>query len=84
MKPHKLLLFSSFLLLFSCNHSKYDILIKNGLIFDGNGINPILADIAIKNDTITFIGNISFYSDAVDVIDAKGMAVAPGFVNMLS
>ncbi|MFN3487651.1 MAG: N-acyl-D-amino-acid deacylase family protein [Emticicia sp.] len=84
MKPHKLLLFSSFLLLFSCNQSKYDLIIKNGLIFDGNGTAPILADIAIKNDTIAFIGDVSFYSDAKEVIDAKGMAVAPGFVNMLS
>ena len=84
MKPLKFLFISSFLLLFSCNKSKYDLIIKNGLIFDGNGTTPISADIALKNDTIAFIGNLSFYSDATDVIDAKGMAVAPGFVNMLS
>jgi N-acyl-D-amino-acid deacylase len=84
MKSLKLLFFSSFLLLISCNQSKYDIIIKNGLIFDGNGTSPILADIALKNDTIAFIGNLSFYSDAKEVIDAKGMAVDPGFVNMLS
>ena len=84
MKPLKFLFISSFLLLFSCNNSKYDLIIKNGLIFDGNGTTPISADIALKNDTIAFIGNLSFYSDATDVIDAKGMAVAPGFVNMLS
>ncbi len=86
MKPHKLLFFSSFLLLFSCNQNKYDLIIKNGLLFDGNGTTPILADIAIKNDTIAFIGNLGFQFDiqSVTVIDAKGMAVAPGFVNMLS
>lgn len=86
MKPHKLLFFSSFLLLFSCNQNKYDLIIKNGLLFDGNGTTPILADIAIKNDTIVFIGNLGFQFDtqSVTVIDAKGMAVAPGFVNMLS
>lgn len=84
MKAHKILLFSSFCLLFSCNQRKYDLIIKNGLIFDGNGTTPILADIAIKDDTIAFVGNLSFYSDAKEVIDAKGMAVAPGFVNMLS
>lgn len=86
MKPHKLFFFSSFLLLFSCNQSKYDLIIKNGLIFDGNGTTPILADIAIKNDTIAFVGNLGFQFDTKDVtvIDTKGMAVAPGFVNMLS
>lgn len=86
MKPHKLLFFSSFLLLFSCNQNKYDLIIKNGLLFDGNGTTPILADIAVKNDTIAFIGNLGFQFDtqSVTVIDAKGMAVAPGFVNMLS
>ncbi len=86
MKPHKLLLFSSFLLFFSCNQSKYDLIIKNGLIFDGNGTTPIVADIAIKNDTIAFVGNLGFQFDTKDmtVINAKGMAVAPGFVNMLS
>lgn len=86
MKLHKLLFFSSFLLLISCNQSKYDLIIKNGLIFDGNGTTPILADIAIKNDTIAFVGNLGFQFDTKDmtVIDAKGMAVAPGFVNMLS
>ena len=84
MKPLKFLFISSFLLLFSCNQNKYDLIIKNGLIFDGNGTTPISADIALKNDTIAFIGNVSFYSDATEVIDAKGMAVAPGFVNMLS
>jgi len=86
MKPHKLLFFSSFLLLFSCNQNKYDLIIKNGLLFDGNGTTPILADIAITNDTIAFIGNLGFQFDtqSVTVIDAKGMAVAPGFVNMLS
>lgn len=86
MKLHKLLLFGSFLLLFSCTQSKYDLIIKNGLIFDGNGTTPILADIAIKNDTIAFVGNLGFQFDTknVTVIDAKGMAVAPGFVNMLS
>lgn len=84
MKSLKLLFLSIFLLSISCNQSKYDIIIKNGLVFDGNGTAPISADIALKNDTIAFIGNLNFYSDAKEVIDAKGMAVAPGFVNMLS
>ncbi len=71
MKPHKLLLFGSFLLLFSCNQKKYDLIIKNGLIYDGNGTTPILADIAIKNDTIAFVGKLNYYADAKEIIDAK-------------
>lgn len=68
---------------FSCKNYKYDTIIHNGLVYDGNGGAPIKADIAIKNDTIAFIGDLS-KEDAKNNIDAKGMAVAPGFINMLS
>ncbi len=78
-------LFLLCLLAISCKkESKYDIIIKNGLIYDGNGGNPQKTDIAIKADTIAFIGDLSNETDAKEIIDAKGMAVAPGFVNMLS
>jgi N-acyl-D-amino-acid deacylase len=62
---------------------EYDIIISNGLIYDGSGNRPYLADIGIKGDTIAFIGNLS-KSTAKENIDAKGKAVAPGFINMLS
>lgn len=61
----------------------YDTIIWNATIYDGNGGEPYVADIAIKNDTIAFIGKLEGYS-AKQIIDAKGMAVAPGFINMLS
>jgi N-acyl-D-amino-acid deacylase len=78
-------LFLLCLLAFSCKKElKYDIIIKNGLVYDGNGGNPQKTDIAIKADTIAFIGDLSNESDAKEIIDAKGMAIAPGFVNMLS
>lgn len=60
----------------------YDIIIKNGLIYDGTGAKPYMADIAINADTIAKIGNISSTSQLI--IDAEGQAVAPGFINMLS
>jgi N-acyl-D-amino-acid deacylase len=69
--------------LFSCSTKKYDTIIRNGLVYDGNGGEPFKADIAIKNDTIAFIGDLSKES-AKKEIDAKGMAVTPGFINMLS
>ena len=74
-----------YLFFFSCKkETKYDIIIKNGMVYDGNGGNPQKTDIAIKADTIAFIGDLSNENNAKSIIDAKGMAVAPGFVNMLS
>jgi N-acyl-D-amino-acid deacylase len=70
--------------LFSCKQKEdYDIIIRNGLIYDGNGGNPIKGDIGINADTIAFIGNLST-ATAKEERDAKGMAVSPGFINMLS
>ncbi|MBI5856510.1 MAG: D-aminoacylase [Sphingobacteriales bacterium] len=65
------------------HHREYDKIIRNGMIYDGNGGEPFKADIGIKDDTIAFIGDLSGVS-AQFSIDAKGMAVAPGFINMLS
>lgn len=66
-----------------CNHeTKYDTIIRNGLIYDGNGNAPYKADIAINADTIAFIGQIKNAS-AKNEIDANGKAVAPGFINMM-
>jgi N-acyl-D-amino-acid deacylase len=76
--------FICIVLLFSCkqNHN-YDTIIRNGMIYDGNGGEPYKADIAINADTIAFIGDLKNES-AKNEVDAKGMAVAPGFINMLS
>ncbi len=72
------------LFLISCNNKKqYDTIIRNGMIYDGNGGNPYKGDIAMDADTIAAIGNLKDFS-AKNEIDAKGMAIAPGFVNMLS
>jgi len=71
-------------LFFSCTQkAEYDTILRNGLIYDGNGGEPYKADIAITADTIAFIGDLSKAS-AKNEIDTKGMAIAPGFINMLS
>lgn len=78
------LLFAIVIGLIACNtKNPYDIIIRNGLVYDGNGGEPIKADIGINADTIAFIGNLA---DAVakQDVDVNGMAVAPGFINMLS
>ena len=71
-------------LLISCHSKKqeYDSIIRNGIIYDGNGGESYKGDIGIKNDTIAFIGDLSAAS-AINEIDAKGNAVAPGFINMM-
>jgi N-acyl-D-amino-acid deacylase len=71
------------LALLSCNRYDYDTIIRNGVIYDGNGGAPYKADIGIINDTIAFIGDLSTATTKNET-DAMGKAVAPGFINMLS
>ena len=62
---------------------EYDIIIKNGTIYDGSGGVPYKGDLAINSDTIAALGNLKG-AHGKRVIDAANMAVAPGFINMLS
>jgi N-acyl-D-amino-acid deacylase len=62
---------------------EYDVLIRNGLVFDGSGQPGVAAAIAINGDRIAAIGPLDG-ARARTTIDAAGFAVAPGFVNMLS
>ena len=72
-----------FIVFLSCNEKeKYDTIIRNGMIYDGNGGEPFKGDIGINADTIAFIGDLSKAS-AKNEIDAKGTVVAPGFINMM-
>ena len=59
------------------------MLIKGGTVYDGTGASPVRADVAIKGDRIAAIGDLKS-ADARQVINAGGLAVAPGFINMLS
>ena len=61
----------------------YDLIIRNGQIYDGNGGAPYIADIAIVDDRIAAIGELGEGS-SIQIINAEGLAVAPGFINMLS
>ena len=60
----------------------YDVVIKSGQIYDGSGRLSYIADVGIKDGHIAAIGQLR--PDAGEVIDAQGLAVAPGFINMLS
>jgi N-acyl-D-amino-acid deacylase len=59
-----------------------DTLLRGGTIYDGSGAEPYVGDVAIKGDRITCVGRCA--GGAKQTIDARGLAVAPGFINMLS
>src|SRR5438045_1919111 len=61
----------------------FDVIIKGGTIYDGSGDEPRQADVAIRGDRIAAIGDFKS-ATAKTIVDAKGFAVAPGFMNMLS
>ena len=58
----------------------YDLFIKNGLVVDGTGANPVEANIGIQDGVIVYVGDID--SAAKNTIDAKGLIVTPGFVDI--
>jgi len=58
----------------------YDLIIKNGTVYDGTGKKPFFADVAIKGNKIVAIGELE--ESSKEVIDAKGKIVAPGFVDI--
>src|SRR6266566_5218112 len=63
--------------------TEFDVLIKNGTIYDGTGAEPKHADVAIRGDRIAGVGDFKT-AKAKTMIDANGLAVTPGFINMLS
>ena len=72
------------LLLTACRQNQsYDLVIRGGTLYDGSGQPPRVADIAVNGDTIAAIGELDGAAGRQE-IDARGLAVAPGFVNMLS
>jgi N-acyl-D-amino-acid deacylase len=61
----------------------YDLIIRHGTVYDGSGNAPVQTDIALRGERIAAIGDLS-NAHATREVDAKGLAVAPGFINMLS
>ncbi len=78
------LFLASLLLLAACERHTHDVIITNGIIYDGSGNSSAEGGLAILNGRITHTGNLPDDISAPEVIDAGGMAVAPGFINMLS
>src|SRR5437867_920313 len=66
-----------------CWSEQYDFIIKGGTLYDGSGGDGQRVDVAIKGDRIARVGDLK-NDPAAKVIDVDGLAVAPGFINMLS
>ncbi|MES1217350.1 MAG: D-aminoacylase [Bacteroidota bacterium] len=79
MKRYSLFIFFFLIQLFA--YSQYDVIIKNGRIIDGTGNSWYNADIAVKDGKIVFIGKMNSIN-AGKVIDANGLIVAPGFIDV--
>ncbi len=62
---------------------EYDVIIRGGTIYDGSGGAPFVGDVGVNNDTIAAVGDLAG-ATATTEIDASGLAVSPGFINMLS
>ncbi len=63
--------------------AEFDMILRNGMIYDGSGSSHFVGDIAINGDTIAAIGNLKS-ARAKSELDASQLAIAPGFINMLS
>jgi N-acyl-D-amino-acid deacylase len=60
-----------------------DIVIRHGTLYDGTGQAGVVGDLAIQGDSIVALGDLGTGPGRQE-IDATGLAVAPGFINMLS
>jgi N-acyl-D-amino-acid deacylase len=70
-------------LLASMQAQQYDVIVRGGTIYDGSGGAPVRADVGIRKDRIENIGDLKG-AKAKTEIDATGLAVAPGFINLMS
>ncbi|MCH7831045.1 MAG: D-aminoacylase [Proteobacteria bacterium] len=63
--------------------TSYDLVLRGGTIYDGSGAPPYVGDVAVNGDKIAALGDLG-NATALSDIDVGGLAVAPGFVNMMS
>ena len=74
---------SALLLISACGREEVDVVIRGGTLYDGSGGPPVVGDLAIDGDRIVAVGDLKGHAGRAE-IDAVGLAVAPGFINMLS
>ena len=74
---------AAFFLLTACSTVRqHDLVIRNAAIYDGSGGEAVSGDLAVDGDSISAVGSVP--ARGRQEIDARGLAVAPGFINMLS
>ena len=88
MKRATLALVGASLVLSSCatvppQPEQFDLIVRGGTVYDGGGGTPFVADVGVRGDRIVAVER-RLDGAAKQVIDASGLAVAPGFINMLS
>ena len=80
----RIVVYGSLLLCVACgSEPELDVILRNGSVFDGSGGPPRVVDVGIQGDRITTVGDLGSATSPID-IDVQGLAVAPGFINMLS
>lgn len=62
---------------------EYSVILRGGTLYDGSGDPPVVGDLAIQGDSIAALGDLEDATAPIE-IDATGLAVSPGFINMLS
>lgn len=68
----------------AAGEGSFDLLVRNGLVYDGSGAPPQRLDVAVRGDRIAALLPPGTPAEARSVVDAAGQAVAPGFINVLS
>lgn len=71
------------LLAAACGAPDYDVILRGGTVYDGLGNEGVVTDVGIRGERIETVGDLAG-SDGIVEIDVTGLAVAPGFINMLS
>lgn len=70
-------------ILAACTDAPYDVVIRHGMVLDGTGTEAVRADVGIRGERITEVGDLSD-ADALREVDASGRYVAPGFIDLHS
>jgi N-acyl-D-amino-acid deacylase len=63
--------------------AEYDLILRGGILYDGSGTQPVVGDVAIQGDSVAAVGDLGNAIGRRE-LDVSGLAVAPGFINMLS
>lgn len=64
----------------SCQKESFDLIIRHAMVLDGTGAPGLIADIGVRADTISFIGDLE-KAEGKEIVDAKGLILSPGFID---